>query len=61
MTPRSTRVHTQVCITGFNIETDRRDEIPEVILLMGGAHHKDMVKGSCTHLIAKDASGAKYM
>ena len=47
-----------VCVTGFNVQ--EREDIQRKVLKNGGEFQADLVKGQCTHLIAKSDVGEKY-
>lgn len=49
----------QVCFTGF-VDPEERDALPQHATNLGAVHHKDMARKTCTHLVAKAASGSKY-
>ena len=46
-----------LCVTGF--DADEREDMKRICEKLGGTFSLDLTK-SCTHLIAKTASGAKY-
>ncbi len=47
----------KLCITGFNAE--ERDALAKFVAQGGAEYSADLTK-SCTHLIAKHPTGAKY-